>query len=81
MARLTRALAEELCGGRLVLILEGGYAPSGLEEGTRAVLDALLEPNPAPPPVSLIVRKNDQNQWLDDTGADWTLGVSGPQAR
>ena len=55
MARLTRALAEELCGGRLVLILEGGYAPSGLEEGTRAVLDALLEPEPAPPPVPELV--------------------------
>ena len=36
--------------------------------------------NPAPPPVSLIVRKNDQGLWLDDNGGDWTLGVSGPQA-
>jgi acetoin utilization deacetylase AcuC-like enzyme len=51
MAELTRALAEEICGGRLVVLLEGGYAPSGLEEGTRAVLDALLDPDPTPPPV------------------------------
>ncbi len=51
MARLTRALAEETCGGRLVVLLEGGYAPSGLEQGTRAVLDALLDPDPAAPPL------------------------------
>ncbi|MDP6409463.1 MAG: hypothetical protein QGI46_08810 [Planctomycetota bacterium] len=36
--------------------------------------------NPAPPRVSLIVRKDDQGQWWDDSGGDWTLGVSGPQA-
>ena len=31
-----------VCGGRVVFVLEGGYAPSGLCEGTSAVLDALL---------------------------------------
>ncbi len=36
--------------------------------------------NENPPPVSLIVRKNDQGQWLDDNGADWTDMVSGPNA-
>ena len=52
MAQLLRALSEELCGGRLVFVLEGGYAESGLQQGTRAVLDALLEPAPAPPPAT-----------------------------
>ncbi len=36
--------------------------------------------NQAPPPVSLIVRKNSQNQWVDDTGADWSEYVSGSKA-
>ncbi len=49
MARLARALADELCGGRLALVLEGGYAASGLTAGTGAVLDALLETNPPSP--------------------------------
>ncbi|HEY8493442.1 MAG TPA: histone deacetylase [Myxococcota bacterium] len=48
MAAVVRALADELCNGRLVFVLEGGYAPSGLREGTSAVLDALLAPEPPP---------------------------------
>jgi acetoin utilization deacetylase AcuC-like enzyme len=54
MAARVRALAEELCGGRLACVLEGGYSASGLEEGTGALLDALLAaasprlPAPAP---------------------------------
>jgi acetoin utilization deacetylase AcuC-like enzyme len=47
LARIVRALAEELCGGRVALVLEGGYAARGLEEGTAAVLQALIEPPPA----------------------------------
>ena len=42
LARIARAVADECCGGRMVLVLEGGYALSGLYEGTSAVLDALL---------------------------------------
>ncbi|MCB1268852.1 MAG: histone deacetylase, partial [Microthrixaceae bacterium] len=49
MARIVRSLAEELCGGRVALVLEGGYAESGLREGTSAVLEALLEPARAVP--------------------------------
>jgi acetoin utilization deacetylase AcuC-like enzyme len=43
-ARLTRRLmdaAAATAGGRLVAVLEGGYDLDGLEEGARAVLDAL----------------------------------------
>ena len=39
-----RGLADELCGGRLVFALEGGYSPTGLAEGTAAVLEAALRP-------------------------------------
>jgi acetoin utilization deacetylase AcuC-like enzyme len=50
MTRIVRALADELCAGRLVFVLEGGYSASGLEAGTAAVLDVLLpEATPAPP--------------------------------
>ena len=51
MARLIRALADETCGGRLVVLLEGGYAATGLEQGTRSVLEALLGTDTTPPPV------------------------------
>ena len=43
MTLLMRELAEEICQGRLMFVLEGGYSLSGLEEGTRAVLGGLLE--------------------------------------
>ncbi|HVN38057.1 MAG TPA: histone deacetylase [Myxococcota bacterium] len=42
LATLVRALADEFCGGRVVFALEGGYALTGLREGTDAVLDVLL---------------------------------------
>jgi len=42
MARIMRSLADTLCEGRLVHILEGGYALSGVREGTQAVLESLL---------------------------------------
>jgi len=52
MATLVRALADDVCGGRVAYVLEGGYAPSGLREGVAAVLEASLgPPAPLPPPV------------------------------
>jgi acetoin utilization deacetylase AcuC-like enzyme len=50
LTSVVRALAEDLCGGRLVFVLEGGYAERGLHEGTAAVLDALLAPEAEAPP-------------------------------
>ena len=35
---------------------------------------------PPPPKVDLIVRKDDQDRWLDDIGGDWTQLVSGSLA-
>ncbi|MCG8589860.1 MAG: histone deacetylase [Proteobacteria bacterium] len=53
MGRIARALADELCAGRLVFVLEGGYALSGLREGTQAVLETALEPSPPDPPAAI----------------------------
>jgi acetoin utilization deacetylase AcuC-like enzyme len=53
MAAIVRHLADDLCGGRLAFILEGGYALSGVREGTTAVLDAIFDPEaPSLPPVA-----------------------------
>ncbi len=43
-------------------------------------LPALNGANPAAPRVGLIVKKDAQGTWLDDTGADWTNLVSGAQS-
>ena len=50
MAAIVRRLADEECGGKVAFILEGGYASSGLREGTAAVLEASLRPDPPPLP-------------------------------
>ncbi|MAI78909.1 MAG: histone deacetylase [Deltaproteobacteria bacterium] len=42
MTQYVRNLANEICQGRLMFVLEGGYSLLGLEEGTRGVLDGLL---------------------------------------
>ncbi|WP_089718741.1 putative Ig domain-containing protein, partial [Candidatus Entotheonella palauensis] len=36
--------------------------------------------NAAPPPVSMIVRKDDLGRWVDDNNGDWSLFVSGALA-
>ncbi len=41
MCSAARALAEELCEGRLVLLLEGGYSLSGLAHSVHACLEVL----------------------------------------
>jgi len=52
MAAIVRGLAEDLCGGRIVFVLEGGYAVSGLEDGVNAVLDVMMGEDPPEPPKS-----------------------------
>ena len=50
-----RSMAEELCAGRVVFLLEGGYALSGLREGSEAVLEVITAAEcPRPQPVSLL---------------------------
>ncbi|MDH3520819.1 MAG: histone deacetylase [Myxococcales bacterium] len=63
MTDIIRCLADALCDGRAAFVLEGGYAASGLREGTHAVLEALLEAEPAqgsaapaPTPGSVLAR-------------------------
>jgi len=41
MAMIMRELADSLCDGRLVHVLEGGYALDGVREGALAVLESL----------------------------------------
>jgi len=53
LTRIVRALADELCDGRLLFVLEGGYSLLGLEEGTNAVLDGLADDAPPPPAADL----------------------------
>jgi acetoin utilization deacetylase AcuC-like enzyme len=42
IAALLRSLAEELCGGSIVFVLEGGYDHTALAWSVRACIDALL---------------------------------------
>ena len=35
LSAIVRALADEVCGGRVAFVLEGGYAASGLARGRR----------------------------------------------
>lgn len=60
LAAIVRRLADELCGGRLAFILEGGYALDGIREGTEAVLDALTAPvaPELPPPIAFESESN-----------------------
>lgn len=49
MTHIVRALADDLCGGKLLLVLEGGYSLPGLRDATGATLDALLADAAIPP--------------------------------
>jgi len=49
LAGIVRALAEDVCAGRVAFVLEGGYAASGLEEGVGALLGACLAERAALP--------------------------------
>ena len=42
MAAQLRALADSLCQGRLVYVLEGGYSLLGVQEGAQAVFESLV---------------------------------------
>jgi acetoin utilization deacetylase AcuC-like enzyme len=50
MARTVRRAADELCGGRMVCILEGGYDLAGLADGVHATLTTLMQPTVADDP-------------------------------
>ncbi len=41
MTAIVRSLADELCGGRIAFVLEGGYSAASLMQGTRAVVSEM----------------------------------------
>jgi acetoin utilization deacetylase AcuC-like enzyme len=45
LASIVCGIAEQTCGGKVLLSLEGGYNPEGLREGVRAVLQAFIRPH------------------------------------
>ena len=82
-----------LLGGGLVGFGDGAYPPNAVNDpagpyggvnpppNTEAGFDPPLNPAlPPPPPVGLIVRKDEQERWLDDNGENWTDLVSGAGA-
>jgi len=54
MTQIMQRLAEELCDGRLLVTLEGGYHPAGMRDGALAVLTELCgeQLNPSYPDFS-----------------------------
>jgi acetoin utilization deacetylase AcuC-like enzyme len=51
LATRLRSLAEELCDGRIVVALEGGYDLDAVAWGARRVIEVLLGEEPAPDPL------------------------------
>jgi acetoin utilization deacetylase AcuC-like enzyme len=49
MTAIVRALADELSGGRMLFVLEGGYSLRGLAEGVEAMLTGIAADAPALP--------------------------------
>ncbi|MGM0594069.1 MAG: histone deacetylase family protein [Pseudomonadota bacterium] len=49
---VVQGIADRHCGGRLAMILEGGYHLESLSQGARAVLEVLAGAEPADPPES-----------------------------
>jgi acetoin utilization deacetylase AcuC-like enzyme len=55
LAERVRAVADDLCDGRLVLLLEGGYDLEALGASVAAIVELLSTPEP--PPISLASAK------------------------
>jgi acetoin utilization deacetylase AcuC-like enzyme len=70
MSAIVRALADDLCGGRLVFVLEGGYAASGLRDGVAAVLDVMLaDAGPEPPEITPVLPESTLGRVVDQVGS------------
>ena len=59
---------------------EGPYAGQNPPPNDGTNFNPPINPTITTPPVAMIVRKNDQGQWMDDNGGDWSLFVSGTMA-
>lgn len=42
MANIISKIAEQVCGGKVIFVLEGGYNLGGIKEGTKAILKGLI---------------------------------------
>jgi acetoin utilization deacetylase AcuC-like enzyme len=47
MAALLSEIAEEVCGGRILFVMEGGYSAEGIRECGMKVMESLCRPSPA----------------------------------
>jgi acetoin utilization deacetylase AcuC-like enzyme len=47
LAALLAAIADEVCGGRILFIMEGGYSVEGIRECGLKVMESLCRPSPA----------------------------------
>jgi acetoin utilization deacetylase AcuC-like enzyme len=69
MTRALLDLAAELCEGRLVVVLEGGYDLEAMAQGTEAVCRALMglePPEPEPVPISIHPAVTQEvDRWLE----------------
>jgi acetoin utilization deacetylase AcuC-like enzyme len=70
MTRIVRALADDVCDGRIAFILEGGYSALGLHEGTTGLMRAMLEPgSPALPKAQALEPGSTLRQVVDGVAA------------
>jgi len=67
LAAILRGAADELCGGRVAYVLEGGYSATGLGEGVSAVMDSIV--GTAPTGVSQAARNARPDSVLERVSA------------
>jgi acetoin utilization deacetylase AcuC-like enzyme len=67
---VVQRLADELCGGRLVLVLEGGYHLESLARGVRTVLEVLAGGKPAVATESGLAQVRDAAEYHRDAFTD-----------
>ncbi|MEM8936899.1 MAG: class II histone deacetylase [Pseudomonadota bacterium] len=82
MAKIAKEIADEHCGGRMLLIQEGGYAVTytafcayGVMEGVLGITDALPDPVAYPPSIEHV---GNINGWLEDVEQKWEAASGMP---
>ena len=74
VAALLVDVADRVCGGRVVMVLEGGYHLDALADSVEAVLEAALDPArflAGPPPVPTGVQAAVLDQLVELHGETW----------
>ena len=59
IGEILKRTAHEICHGKIVYVLEGGYSPIGLREGSYRILKTLLEKSPNDSVIQEIQRKKE----------------------